>query len=321
MNEKWNNRLSLMLPAGLGLRKKYKKSSVKIRHFTWHAEMLNVFLEHLEEENYFLPAWAKGLLIAGASYADLDWPFFSMNHSYNPYTKKGMKMFIRFPDILSSLKKEMNDLLRLVEKDADMEKVLMKMGKIYHFLSDLAVPAHVYNIPHMFIDLPKIGKCDFEEYLGLDQPLLRLNQHEIADLSTHRVETIEDFYECAHDIARYTFLHSSFDYEQLQGFAKDRMICTYEGKEDLIRRLKKAGVEVLPVHGITEDDRFYVRNLTSHECEEINEKTIYYSLKAIAPCFIFLISMVAETQKKRNGQALSRPMPDQEVSYSISGWQ
>ena len=32
-NEKWSNRLSLMLPAGLGLRKKYKKSSVKIRHF------------------------------------------------------------------------------------------------------------------------------------------------------------------------------------------------------------------------------------------------------------------------------------------------
>lgn len=317
VNEKWTNRLSLMLPAGLGLRKKYKKSSVKIRHFTWHAEMLNVFLEHLEEENYCLPAWAKGSLIAGASYADLDWPFFSMNHSFNPYTEKGMKLGIRFPHILSLLKKEMDNLLCLVENDGEVDKVLIKMGKIYHFLSDLAVPAHVHNIPHLFVDLPKIGKCDFEEYLGLDQPLLRLNQHEIGDLSSHRVETLEEFYQCVHDIAQYTFLHSSFDYEQLQGIAKDRMIHTFEDKKDLIRRLKKTGVEVLPVQGITEDERYYVRNLTSRECAEINEKTIYYSLKAIASCFIFLIHVVADIQKKKNGQDPPHPFVEPQVRNSI----
>ncbi|MFH1488875.1 MAG: cyclic nucleotide-binding domain-containing protein, partial [Pseudomonadota bacterium] len=183
-NEKWSNRLSLMLPAGLGLRKKYRKSSIKMRHFTWHAEMLNVLIEHLEEERYFLPVWAKGMLIAGASYPDLKWPFFSMDHSYNPYTKKGVRLVFRFPDLMTLIRKEVDHLFRDLEKaDFGIEKILTRMGRIYHFLSDLAVPAHVHNIPHMFIDLPKIGKCDFEEYLGLDQSLLTLNQHEIGDIS------------------------------------------------------------------------------------------------------------------------------------------
>ncbi|MBW1895179.1 MAG: cyclic nucleotide-binding domain-containing protein [Deltaproteobacteria bacterium] len=60
-NEKWSNRLSLMLPAGLGLRKKYRKSSVKVRHFTWHAEMLNVLLEHLGDHSLWgpvMPTWS-----------------------------------------------------------------------------------------------------------------------------------------------------------------------------------------------------------------------------------------------------------------------
>ncbi|MBW1895180.1 MAG: hypothetical protein JRI91_16035, partial [Deltaproteobacteria bacterium] len=104
-----------------------------------------------------------------------------MDHSYNPYTKKGMKLVVRFPDLLSSIRKEIQKLLRSIEQDFDVDKMLIKMGRIYHFLSDLAVPAHVHNIPHMFLDLPRIGKCDFEEYLGLDQPLLTLNQHEIGD--------------------------------------------------------------------------------------------------------------------------------------------
>ncbi len=298
-NEKWSNRLSLMLPAGLGLRKKYRKSSVKIRHFTWHAEMLNVLLEHLEEERYFLPPWAKGSLIAGASYADLEWPFFSMDHSYNPFTKKGMKLVIRFPDLLSTLRKEVHDLLRSAEQGIAVEKLLMKMGRVYHFLSDLAVPAHVHNIPHMFLDLPRIGKCDFEEHLGLDQPLLTLNQHEIGDISAISVASFDDFYGCLDNMARYTFLKSSFAYDQLKRIAKDRMINTFDGKDDLIRRLKKVGVTVLPVEGLTEEERFYVRNLTSLECEEISEKTTYYSLKTIASCFIFLVAEVNEKLKGR----------------------
>ena len=298
-NEKWSNRLSLMLPAGLGLRKKYRKSSIKIRHFMWHAEMLNVLLEHLEEEHYSLPPWAKGSLIVGASYADLEWPFFSMDHSYNPYTKKGMKLVIRFPDLLSSIRKEIQNLFRSIDQDFDVDKLLIKMGRVYHFLSDLAVPAHVHNVPHMFLDLPKIGKCDFEEYLGLDHPLLILNQHEIGDISAISVESFEDFYACLDNMARYTFLNSSFDYEQLKRIAKDRMINTFEGKDDLIRRLKKVGVTVFPVDGLTDEERFYVRNLTSHECEEISEKTTYYSLKTISSCFIFLMAMVGERLKGR----------------------
>ncbi|MBW1771425.1 MAG: hypothetical protein JRJ82_00865 [Deltaproteobacteria bacterium] len=288
-----------MLPAGLGLRKKYRKSSVKVRHFTWHAEMLNVLLEHLEEEHYFLPPWANGSLVVGTSYADLEWPFFSMDHSYNPYTKKGMKLVVRFPDLLSSIRKEIQKLLRSIEQDFDVDKMLIKMGRIYHFLSDLAVPAHVHNIPHMFLDLPRIGKCDFEEYLGLDQPLLTLNQHEIGDISAIKVGSFEDFYECLDNMARYTFLNSSFDYEQLKRIANDRMINTFDGKDDLIRRLKKVGVSVYPVEGLTEEERFYVRNLTSRECEEISEKTTYYSLKTISSCFIFLMAMVNERLEER----------------------
>lgn len=306
-NDKWANRLSHMLPAGLGLRKKYRKSSVKIRHFTWHAEMLNVFLEHLEEEHYFLPPWAKGSLMVGASYADLEWPFFSMDHSYNPFTKKGMKLVIRFPDLLSTLKKEIQKLLRSAEQDMDVEKLLIKMGRIYHFLSDLAVPAHVHNIPHMFLDLPRIGKCDFEEHLGLDQPLLTLNQHEIGDISAVSVESFDDFYECVDNMARYTFLNSSFNYDQLKRIAKDRMISNFEDKNDLIRRLKKVGVAVMPVEGLTEEERYYVRNLTSLECEEISEKTTYYSLKTIASCFIFLMAMVNDKlERKEAPDSLSR---------------
>lgn len=291
-NEKWSNRLSLMLPAGLGLRRKYKKASIKVRHFAWHAEMLNVLLDHLEEERYFLPVWAKGMLIAGASYADLEWPFYSMDHSYNPYTKKGMKLLVRFPDLMSLIRKDVDSLFTDPEKELDTEKLLGRLGRIYHYLSDLAVPAHVHNIPHMFLDLPKIGKCDFEEYLGLDQPLLTLNQHEIGDISAHLIESFDDFYQCLDKMARYNFLNSSFGYQQLGVIAKDRMISNYNGQDDLIRKLKRAGVSVLPVEGLSGEERFYVRNLTSHECEEISKKTTYYSLKAIAGCFLFLIKMV-----------------------------
>ena len=100
-------------------------------------------------------------------------------------------------------------------------------------------------------------------------------------------------------MARYTFLNSSFDYEQLKRIASDRMINTFDGKDDLIRRLKKVGVSVYPVEGLTEEERFYVRNLTSQECEEISEKTTYYSLKTISSCFIFLMAMVNERLKGR----------------------
>jgi hypothetical protein len=264
--------------------------------------MLNVLLEHLEEEHYFLPPWAKGSLILGASYADLEWPFFSMDHSYNPFTKKGMKLVIRFPDLLSTIRKEILKLLHSAEQDIEVEKLLMRMGRIYHFLSDLAVPAHVHNIPHMFLDLPRIGKCDFEEHLGLDQPLLALNQHEIGDISSIEVASFDDFYECLNNMARYTFLNSSFDYDQLKRIANDRMINTFEGKDDLIRRLKKAGVAVFPVEGLSGEERYYVRNLTSLECEEISEKTTYYSLKTIASCFIFLMATL-------NGKLQERQEP------------
>jgi CRP-like cAMP-binding protein len=305
-NEKWSNRLSLMLPAGLGLRRKYRKPSVKIRHFAWHAEMLNVLLEHLEGEKYFMPAWAKGMLIAGASYADLKWPFFSMDHSYNPYIKKGMKLVFRFPDLMTLIRKEVDRLFQdLDEEDFDIEKTLTRMGRIYHFLSDLAVPAHVHNIPHSFVDLPKIGKCDFEEYLGLDQSLLRLNLHEIGDISARQVESFEAFYECLDNMARYTFLNASFDYNQLRMIATDRMISTFEGKEDLIEKLKKRGVSVLPVEGFVGEERFYVRNLTTHECEKISEKTTYYSLKAIASCLLFLMGEVNERLEALKAQVTS----------------
>ena len=241
-----------------------------------------------------MPVWAKGMLIAGASYADLDWPFFSMDHSYNPCTKKGMKLIIRFPDLMSLIRKEIDGLFNDSKKEVDTEELLNKLGRIYHFLSDLAVPAHVHNIPHMFLNLPKAGKCDFEEYLGLDQPLLSLNQHEIGDISAHKVESFEDFYKCLDNMARYNFLNSSFDYQQLGAIAKDRMISSYVGGDDLIKKLRKVGVSVLPVEGLNGEERFYVRHLTSHECEEISKKITYYSLKAIAACFLFLIKMVNE---------------------------
>jgi hypothetical protein len=44
-----------MLPAGLRLRKRFQKASVRIRHFVWHAEMLNVFLGPLEGDGHVLP--------------------------------------------------------------------------------------------------------------------------------------------------------------------------------------------------------------------------------------------------------------------------
>ena len=168
------------------------------------------------------------------------------------------------------------------------------MGRIYHFMSDLAVPAHVHNIPHMFIDFPKIGKCDFEEYLGLDQQLLTLHNHEIGDISAVRVESFEDFYRSLNDMARFTFLNSSFNSRQLESIARDRMITSFYGKDDLIKRMKKMGVTVLPVEGFKDEERFYVRNLTSHECDEISKKTTLYSLKTVAACFLFLISMLNE---------------------------
>jgi hypothetical protein len=110
-NEKWANRMSMLLPSGLTLRKKHGRRSVKVRHFIWHAEYLNVLLDHLQHEGFSLPEWAKGMLISGAAHADMQWPFFSMDHSYNPFSGKGMKLVVRFPDLISTLKDELNDLL------------------------------------------------------------------------------------------------------------------------------------------------------------------------------------------------------------------
>jgi CRP-like cAMP-binding protein len=304
-NEKWSSRLSLMLHSGLGLRKKYGRSSVRIRHFVWHAEMLDVLLEHLEEEKFILPDWAKGMLIAGASFPDLDWPFFSMDHSYNPYTGKGMKLVVRFPALMKLIRKETASLSKFLEKGYSVEKVLTMLGRLYHFMSDLAVPAHVHNIPHMFLDLPKIGKCDFEEYLGLDPQLVKLHEHDIGDISAVRVESMEDFYRSLDDMAKYTFLNSSFTFQQLKSIARDRMITTYSDKDDLIKKMRKMGVTVLPVEGCEDEERFYVRNLTSSECDEIGKKTTLYSLKTVAACFLFLISMLNEKFMAAGKQPLS----------------
>jgi hypothetical protein len=146
----------------------------------------------------------------------------------------------------------------------------------------------------MFIDFPRIGKCDFEEYLGLDQQLLTLNNHEIGDISAVRISSFEDFYRCLNDMAKYTFLNSSFNSQQLEPIARDRMITNFDGNDDLINRMKKMGVTVLRVQGYEDDERFYVRNLTSQECDDISRKTTYYSLKTVAACFLFLISELNE---------------------------
>ena len=298
-NDIWSNRMSLMLPAGLRLRKKYRKASVRIRHFMWHAEMLNVLLEHLEGEAYALPPWAKGMLIAGASYTDMSWPYFSMDHSYNPYSGKGMKLLIRFPDLMGLIRSEINGLMAAIDRGDGIDGILNRMGRIYHYLSDLAIPAHVHNIPHMFLDLPKIGKCDFEEFLGLDRQLMMLNSYDIGDISAVAVISFDDFYAALEHIARYTFLSSSFTVEQMKAIARDRMITDAGDMAALIEKLSQVGVTVHPVEGYGQEERYYVRNLTSSECEEISGKTILFSLKTIAACFVFLVDVVVERLNRR----------------------
>jgi len=294
-NDLWSNRLSLMLPAGLELRRKYRKASVKIRHFMWHAEMLNVLLAHLEgEEGCVLPSWAKGMLIAGASYADVSWPYFSFDHSYNPYTGQGMKLVFRFPDLMSLIRSETDALMGDIDRRAGIERILAKMGKIYHYMSDLAIPAHVHNIPHLFVDLPRIGKCDFEEYLGQDQPLTVLSGHDIGDISSVPVASFEEYHAALDRIARYTFLKSSFTEDQMSAVARTRMITEYESTDDLIEKLDQVGVLVHPVEGYDAEKRYYVRNLTCAECEDIARNTMIFSLKAIAACFIFLVGTVMD---------------------------
>lgn len=291
-NETWSNRLSHMLPTGVALRRKHGKLSIKIRHCLWHAEMLNVLFEYLREEGYILPDWAKGMMIAGASYADVEWPFFSMDHSYNPFTRQGMKLVIRFPDLMSRTKKEISELFASLDNDTEIDKILNRIGKTYHLMTDLAVPSHVHNIPHMFLDVPKIGKCDFEEYLGLDSQLLKLSNTEIADISAVKIGSFNDFYKSLDYMARYTFLNSSFDYEGLKTIARERMITEFDGKKDLINKLRKMGVAVWRAEGLENEERYYVRNLTTSQCDEIGDKTTFYSLKILASCFIFLISSV-----------------------------
>jgi CRP-like cAMP-binding protein len=301
-NDLWVNRLSLMLPAGLALRRKYQKPSFKVRHFIWHAEMLNVLLTHLEGEDYHLPIWAKGMLIHGASHADMYWPFFSMDHSYSPYTKKGMKLIVRFPSLMRLIKKEIYKLLNHHRRSTDIERVLIKLGLIFHLMSDLSIPAHVHNIPHMFIDFPRIGKCDFEEYLGLDPQLMTLSDLDIGDISTNEITNWQQFYDGLDQMARYTFLNSSFNLEQLKEFAKERMIVDTETKKDLpknlpknlIKRLNKMGVTIYPALGYESEERFYARNLTTAQCARISQKTTYYSLKMISACYIFLLGQVYE---------------------------
>ena len=302
-NEKWSRRLGQMLSSGLSLRKKAGKSSIKIRHFVWHGEMLNVLLDHLEEEEQLLlPTWAKGLLISGASHADMEIPFLSMDHSYNPFNKKGMKLFVRFPDLMTTIKKEMEMLFSHIEKGKSFEKTLLRLGKIYHFMSDLAVPAHVHNIPHMFIDLPKVGKCDFEEFLGLDEQLIALTEHEIGDISSNKVDSFEDFYKGLDQIATHTFFSSAYDFERLKELARERMIRNIKNEEDLLSKLKRMGVSVLPVEGYEEEKLYYVRNLTTGQCRKISKEATFYALKMIAACFLFLIKEV--NRKMVNGERL-----------------
>lgn len=255
--------------------------------------MLNILLDHLEEENQLqLPYWAKGVLISGASHADMDIPFVSMDHSYNPFNGKGMKMFIRFPDLMSTFKREMNKLFRDIERGKSFEKVLFRLGKIYHFMSDLAVPAHVHNIPHMFIDLPKIGKCDFEEFLGLDEQLIALTEHEIGDISAITINSFDDFYEGLDQIAMHTFFSSAYDLERLKELARERMIQNVDNEEELFVKLKRMGVSVVPVEGYEEKKLYYVRNLTTRQCQKISKEATFYALKMIAACFLFLIKEV-----------------------------
>lgn len=298
-NDTWANRLSLMLPAGLRLRKKYRKASVRIRHFMWHAEMFNVLLEHLEGETGVLPTWAKGMLISGASHTDMRGPYFSMDHSYNPYTGKGMKLVIRFPDLMRLIRSEVQGLLVAIDRCEGVDGILRRMGRVYHYLSDLAIPAHVHNIPHMFIDFPKIGKCDFEEYLGLDRQLVMLNRHDIGDISAVAVNTFDGFYDALEQMARYTFLSSSFTIEQMKDIARDRMITDAGDMASLIEKLSRVGVTAHPVEGYDREKRYYVRNLTSSECEEISRKTILFSLKTIAACFIFMAGVVIDRLEGR----------------------
>jgi hypothetical protein len=173
-------------------------------------------------------------------------------------------------------------------------------------MTDLAVPAHVHNIPHMFIDLPKIGKCDFEEFLGLDNQLFELGKVDIGDISSYEVNSFDEFYKRLDDIAKYTFLNSCFTAEQLREIAADRMVFGYDNVEELIEKMKKVGVEILHVEGYLQENRYYVRNLTSMHCEKISMKTTYFSLKMIAPCFLFLIGQVSGRFKERYGENARR---------------
>ena len=248
-----------------------------------------------------MPEWAKGEMIAGASYPDMDWPYFSMDHSYNPYTKKGMRLVFQFPDLMSLMEKEVKQLFHELENTverADIPKILKRLGRMYHFMSDLAVPAHVHNIPHMFIDLPRIGKCDFEEYLGLDQQLIALNNIEIGDISSIEVNSFDDFWLHVKNVSKFTFLASSFTYEELQDIARERLISDTLNKKTLIKDLSKKGVSIVPVEGLHNEDRYYVRHLTSHQCYEISQKATFYSLKSLSSCFLFLVSETMERLEK-----------------------
>jgi len=67
----------------------------------------------------------------------------------------------------------------------------------------------------------------------------------------------------------------------------------------LIGKLSQVGVTVHQVEGYDREKRYYVRNLTSSECEEISRKTILFSLKTIAACFVFLIDTVVERLERQ----------------------
>ncbi len=311
-NKSWNKKLSKMLASGLELRKHFGKVSIKIRHFIWHAEMLNVALEHLESEGYPFPAWVKGNLIKGTSHADMEYPYWSMDHSYNPYNQKGLKMFcIQFPDLMTSMKKSLDKLMKKIDRGESFELILNDIGKIYHLMADLAVPAHVHNIPHMFIDVPRIGKCDFEEFLGLDEQLVELSQYDIKDISSIRVSNFDEFYHCLDYIARHTFLNSCYSMDDLNEVAKKRMITRYHDKKDLFQKFKRMGITVSPVQGFQDKELYYVRNLTTEQCKEVSSNVVYFAVRHILPCFIFLLQAVNERMMKLDGSR----QPPTKVTY------
>lgn len=304
-NKEWNKRLSKMLASGLEIRKSFGEVSIKIRHFIWHAEMLNVALEHLESEGFGLPPWVRGNLIKGTSHADMEYPYWSMDHSYNPYNKKGLRMFcIQFPDLMTSLQKIIAKMMKRIERGAPFEDVLVDVGKVYHYMADLAVPAHVHNIPHMFIDVPRIGKCDFEEFLGLDEQLYELSQYDIKDVSMIRVTSFDEFYDRLDYIARHTFLNSAYSMEDLEEVAKKRMITRYHDKKDLFHKFKRMGISVAPVQGYSEKELYYVRNLTTEQCKEISSRVVYFAVRHILPAFIFLLGEVTRRIGERKKGAL-----------------